>query len=162
MKRLPNCIAPSLTLALALALTPPLASADAPDWKLISETEDPEKVISWYVDLTSIVHDDDYLRALLRTSWSTPQFGPDQTAYQSSTYLNYFDCDARTIAYTANVYYQSEEPAGKPVHSEPERPVTALRFQSVVPGSAGERRLEFVCGFRSKNFLTQAGGAAHG
>lgn len=149
-------------LALALALLPAAASADAPDWKLISETEDPEKIISWYVDTKSIVHDEDYLRAFLRTSWSVPQYGPDSTAYQSSTYLNYFDCDARKIAYTANTYYQSEEPVGKPVHSEPEQPVSVLRFQSVVPGSAGERRLEFVCKFRSKNFLTQAGKAARG
>ncbi len=149
-------------LALALALLPAAASADAPDWKLISETEDPEKVISWYVDTKSIVQDDDYLRAFLRTSWSMPQYGPDSTAYQSSTYLNYFDCDARKIAYTGNAYYRSEEPTGKPVHSEPEQPVSALRFQSVIPGSAGERRLEFVCNYRAKNFLTQAAAVPRG
>jgi hypothetical protein len=55
-------------LALSPGLTPALALADAPDWKLISETEDPDKTISWYVDLKSIVHDEDYLRAFLRTS----------------------------------------------------------------------------------------------
>ncbi len=167
MRRLPDCIAidragSALALALALALAPPLASADAHDWKLISETEDPDKTVSWYVDIKSIVQDDDYLRAFLRTTWSAPQFGPDETAYQSSTYLNYFDCDARKIAFTANAYYRSEDPVGPPVHSEPERPVAALRFQSVIPGSAGERRLEFVCSYRSKNFLTQAGAAARG
>ncbi len=151
-----------LAFALAFALLPPAASADAPDWKLISETEDPEKIISWYVDTKSIVQDDDYLRALLRTSWSVPPYGPDSSAYQSSTYLNYFDCDARKIAYTANTYYPSEEPMGPPVHTEPERPISALRFQSVIPGSAGERRLEFVCNFRSKNFLTQARVAPRG
>ena len=158
MRRPPACFA----ITIALALLPPLAGADAPDWKLISETEDPEKVISWYVDLKSIVHDDDYLRAFLRTTWSAPQYGPDGTAYQSSTYLNYFDCDAHTIAFTANAYYRLEEPVGQPVHKEPEQPVSALQFQSVIPGSAGERRLEFVCNFRSKNFLTQAAGSAHG
>ncbi len=144
-----------LAFELAFVLAPPLAAADTPDWKLISETEDPDKTISWYVDLKSIVHDEDYLRAFLRTSWSVPQYAADQTAYQSSTYLNYFDCDARKIAYTANTYFLSEEPAGQPVHSEPEEPVSTLRFQSVVPGSAGERRLDFVCSFRSKNFLTR-------
>lgn len=162
-----DCIAPgraalAIALGTALALSPPLASADVPDWKLISETEDPEKIISWYVDIKSIVQDEDYLRAFLRTSWSTPQYAPDETAYQSSTYLNYFDCDARKIAFTANTYYRSEEPGGKPVHSEPERPVSALRFQSVIPGSAGERRLDFVCSYRSKNFLTQTGTAVRG
>ncbi len=157
-----SALASALACALAVALLPAAARDDAPDWQLISETEDPEKVISWYVDTTSIVHDDDYLRALLRTSWSVPQYGPDSTAYQSSTYLNYFDCDARKIAYTANSYYRSEEPVGKPVHSEPEQPASALRFQSVIPGSAGERRLEFVCNFRSKRFLTQAGTALRG
>lgn len=162
MPHRPALFVPALTLGLALVLAPPLAGADVPDWKLISETEDPEKIISWYVDLKSIVHDEDYLRAFLRTSWSTPQYGPDQTAYQSSTYLNYFDCDSRKIAYTANAYYSAEEPVGKPVHTEPERPVTALRFQAVIPGSAGERRLEFVCAFRSKNFLTQAAVSARG
>lgn len=146
-----------LTLLTPLTLLAlPAPQAAAADWKLISETEDPEKIISWYVDMTSIVHDDDYLRAFLRTSWSVPQYAADRTAYQSSTYLNYFDCDARKIAYTANAYYATAEPEGTPVHQEPEKPVSGLRFQSVVPGSAGEVRLDFVCMFRSKNFLTRA------
>ncbi len=148
--------------SLALAMLPALASANAPEWKLISETEDPDKIISWYVDMQSIVREDDYVRAYLRTSWSVPQYGPDSIAYQSSTYLNYFDCDARKIAYTANTYYQSTEPVGNPVHDEPEAPVEALRFQAVIPGSAGERRLDFVCRFRSTNFLTQAGAVPRG
>ncbi len=154
----------TLCIAMAFALLPPLAGAQAPDaeWKLISETEDPEKIISWYVDMKSIVRDDDYLRAFLRTSWSTPQYGPDGTAYQSSTYVNYFDCGAHTIAFTANAYYPSEEPGGEPVHTESEQPVSALQFQSVIPGSAGDQRLAFVCKFRSKNFLTQAGSTARG
>ena len=145
----------SVFACLALALSLPVM-ADAPDWKLISETEDPDKITSWYVDMKSIVHEDDYLRAFLRTSWSRPQLGPDRTAYQSSTYLNYFDCDRRMIAYTANTYYRTAEPEGAPVHKEPERPLGKLKFQRVVPGSAGETRLEFVCKFRSKNFLTEA------
>ena len=65
--------------------------ASATEWHLISETKEPGKVISWYVDLSSIVHEDDYMRAFLRTSWSTPQYAPDNTVYQSSTYINYFD-----------------------------------------------------------------------
>ena len=146
--------APVLRFALLTMLALPAAAAD---WKLISETEDQEKIISWYVDMTSIVRDDDYLRAFLRTSWSMPQYAPDGTAYQSSTYLNYFDCDARKIAYTANTYFASAEPDDLPVHEEPEKPVSRLKFQSVVPGSAGAMRLDFVCQFRSKNFLTQAG-----
>ena len=142
-------------LALTLAvLSCPAWSAD---WALISETEDPEKITSWYVDMTSIVHEDDYMRAFLRTSWSAPQFGPDKTPYQSSTYLNYFDCDARKIAFTANTYFSSTEPVGKPIHQEAERKLDKLKFQPVVPGSAGESRLQFVCKFRSKNFLTQRG-----
>ena len=145
--------APLLRFALLALLSLP---ATAAEWKLISETEDPDKVISWYVDMTSIVRDEDYLRAFLRTSWSVPQHAPDGTAYQSSTYLNYFDCDARKIAYTANTYFASEEPNDMPVHREPEKPVSKLKFQSVVPGSAGEMRLDFVCQFRSKNFLTRA------
>lgn len=141
-------------MLLSAVLSQPVAAAAA-EWKLISETEDPDKTISWYVDMTSIVHDDDYLRAYLRTSWSMPQYAADGTAYQSSTYLNYFDCDARKIAYTANAYFAGAEPDDRPVHQEPDKPVEKLKFQSVVPGSAGEMRLEFVCQFRSKNFLTQ-------
>lgn len=140
-------------LSAALLCLP--AAAEAPDWKLISETEDPEKIISWYVDMNSIVHEDDYMRAFLRTSWSIPQYAPDQTAYQSSTYLNYIDCDAGTIAFTANAYFTAADPVGEPVHQEPEKPLSELKFQSVVPGSAGEKRIEFVCLFRSKNFLTR-------
>lgn len=140
------------TALLALLISLPAASAD---WKLLSETEDPEKITSWYVDAASIVHEDDYMRAVLRTSWSSPQFGPDKTAYQSTTYLNYFDCDTRKIAYTANTYFAGIEPMGKPVHAEAARPLEKLKFQSVVPGSAGESRLDFVCQFRSKNFMTR-------
>lgn len=152
MKRLLAC------LGAALLSLP--AAADAPEWKLISETEDPEKVISWYVDMKSIVHEDDYMRAYLRTSWSTPQYADDQTAYQSSTYLNYIDCDAGKIAFTANTYFSTVEPVGTPVHEEPEKPLSELKFQPVTPGSAGEKRVEFVCQFRSKNFLTAAPGKA--
>lgn len=140
--------------ALVAALLSLPATADTPEWKLISETEDPDKVISWYVDMKSIVREDDYLRAFLRTSWSTPQFAPDNTAYQSSTYLNYFDCDARKIAFTANAYFSTVEPVGTPVHEEPEKPLAKLKFQAVIPGSAGDKRLDFVCQFRSTNFLT--------
>ena len=58
-----------LRFALLTMLALPAAAAD---WKLISETEDPEKIISWYVDMTSIVHDDDYLRAftLVLLDWA--------------------------------------------------------------------------------------------
>ena len=143
--------------ALLALLCQPVFSAD---WKLISETEDPEKIISWYVDMTSIVHEEDYMRAYLRTSWSAPQFGPNETAYQSSTYLNYFDCDARKIAYTGNAYFVSTEPEGTPIHQEAERALSKLKFQPVVAGSAGESRLNFVCKFRSKNFLTQVAPAS--
>ncbi len=147
----------ALALFSAALLSLP-AAADDPEWKLISETEDPEKVISWYVDMKSIVREDDYLRAFLRTSWSTPQYAADNTAYQSSTYLNYFDCDARKIAFTANAYFSTVEPVGKPVHEEPEKPLAKLKFQPVIPGSAGDKRLDFVCQFRSTNFLTQRAG----
>lgn len=140
---------------LSLLSLPSLPVAAA-EWKLISETEDPDKIISWYVDMTSIVRDEDFLRAYLRTSWSVPQFAADTTAYQSTTYLNYFDCDARKIAYTGNTYYGTVDPEGSPVHQEPELPVTTLKFQSVIPGSAGETRLDFVCKFRSTNFMTRA------
>lgn len=140
---------------LALCLAAFSFSAWSAEWALISETEDPEKITSWYVDMSSIVHEDDYMRAFLRTSWSAPQYAPDKTAYQSSTYLNYFDCDARKIAFTANAYFTNTEPEGTPVHQEAERKLDKLQFQAVVPGSAGESRLQFVCKFRSKNFLTQ-------
>lgn len=140
-----------LSLVFAAAALP----AGATDWQLISETGEPGKLVRWYVDMSSIVHEDDYLRAFLRTSWSTPQYAPDNTAYQSSTYINYVDCDTRSIAFTANVYYRSEDPSGTPVHKEPELPLDQLRFQPVRPGSAGDARVTFVCQFRSKNFLTR-------
>ena len=136
-----------------LALSVP-AAAQAPDWQLISQSRSNDQLVYWYVDASSIVRTDEYLRALLRTSWSAPQYGPDQTAYQSSTYLNYFDCGKRMIAYTGNTYYRNIEPVGLPVHEEPEQPLAQLTFQAVTPGSAGETRLDFVCKFRSKQFMT--------
>ncbi len=138
---------------LAMSLSLP-AAAEAPDWKLISRSGQPGQIIHWYVDAGSIVRTDDYLRAVLRTSWSRPQIGPENNAYQSSTYLNYFDCSKRKIAYTANAYFRSVEPEGEPIHEEPELPLTKLTFQSVVPGSTGALRLAFVCNFQSKQFLT--------
>lgn len=130
------------------------ASAQAPDWQLISQSGSNGQMINWYVDASSIVRTDAYLRAVLRTSWSAPQYGPDETAYQSSTYLNYFDCGKRMIAYTGNTYFTSIEPVGAPVHEEPELPLSELNFQEVRPGSAGETRLDFVCKFRSKQIMT--------
>lgn len=140
-----------LALFFALSSIPALGA----DWTLIYKTEDGEKVTSWYVDASSIVHEDDYMRAFLRTSWSKPQFGPDRTAYQSSTYLNYFDCGARKIAFTANAYFTNTEPVGIPIYQEAEQNLDLLKFHAVVPGSAGENRLKYVCKFHSKNFLTQ-------
>ncbi|MFM8466538.1 MAG: surface-adhesin E family protein [Oxalobacteraceae bacterium] len=148
-----------LLTALSLALM--FSAASATEWKLISETEDKDKITSWYVDMTSIVREEEYLRAYLRTSWSSPQYGPDKTPYQSSTYVNYFDCDTGRIAYTANTYFASTEPEGKPVHQEPEQPVTKLKFHRAKPGSAGETRLQFVCKFRSKNFNAQRSVVTH-
>ncbi len=135
-----------------VVLTQPALGAE---WKLISETEDKDKTVSWYVDMTSIVREEEYLRAFLRTTWSVPQYAPDNTPYQSSTYLNYFDCGSGRIAYTGNAYYRAMEPAGKPLHQEAENPVEKLKFQRVRPGSAGEARMKFVCKFHSKNLLTQ-------
>jgi len=145
MSQLFSCVLLSLALP---------AAAQTPDWQLISQSGNREQVINWYVDASSIVRTDDYLRAVLRTSWSAPQYGPDQTAYQSSTYLNYFDCGKRMIAYTGNTYYRNIEPVGLPVHEEPELPLAQLVFQEVTPGSAGETRLDFVCKFRGKQFMT--------
>lgn len=130
------------------------AKGSGPKWELISTTNHPDKTISWYVDMTSVVHEDDYMRANLRTSWSTPQYGPNQVIYQSSTYLNYFDCGTGRIAFTNNAYFFSTEPVGPTVHQEEELPLEKLKFQQVVPGSAGATRMEFVCQFRSKNFRT--------
>jgi len=145
MSQLFTCVLLSLALP---------AAAQTPDWQLISQSGNSGQVINWYVDARSIVRTDDYLRAVLRTSWSAPQYGPDQTAYQSSTYLNYFDCGKRMIAYTGNTYYRNIEPVGLPVHEEPELPLAQLVFQEVTPGSAGETRLDFVCKFRGKQFMT--------
>jgi hypothetical protein len=141
-----------LGILVMVALTQPALGAE---WKLISETEDKDKTVSWYVDMTSIVREEEYLRAFLRTTWSVPQYAPDNTPYQSSTYLNYFDCGSGRIAYTGNAYYRAMEPEGKPLHQEAENPVEKLKFQRVRPGSAGEARMKFVCKFHSKNFLTQ-------
>ena len=141
-----------LGILVMVALTQPALGAE---WKLISETEDKDKTVSWYVDMTSIVREEEYLRAFLRTTWSVPQYAPDNTPYQSSTYLNYFDCGSGRIAYTGNAYYRAMEPEGKPLHQEAENPVEKLKFQRVKPGSAGEARMKFVCKFHSKNFLTQ-------
>ncbi len=142
-------------IASTLLLTTLIAqSANTTKWELISKTEDPQKITSWYVDINSIVREDDYMRAVLRTSWSVPQQGPDNTDYQSSTYINYIDCTKNTIAYTGNTYFKDPEPVGQPVHEEPEQPLAKLKFQSVPQGSAGANRVNFVCKFFSKNFMT--------
>jgi hypothetical protein len=72
-------------IATTILLTTLIAQpANTTKWELISTTEDPQKITSWYVDINSIVREDDYMRAVLRTSWSIPQQGPDNTDYQST------------------------------------------------------------------------------
>ena len=87
----------------------------------------------------------DLLQARLRTAWSTMQYGPNQTGYQSTTYLNYIDCARRTIAFTGNTYFSDMESTGAPVYQEEAQPVQRLRFSTVRPGTPGELRVNYLC-----------------
>ena len=120
-------------------------AAQATEWKLITTSSDQSKITYWYVDPASIVVQSNVLQARLRTAWSTPQYGPNNTSYQSTTYLNFIDCERRTIAFTGNTYFSDMESTSAPVYQEDAQPMQALRFSAVRPGTPGEIRINYLC-----------------
>lgn len=120
-------------------------AAQATEWKLITTSSDLSKITYWYVDPASIVVQANLLQARLRTAWSTMQYGPNNTGYQSTTYLNFIDCERRTIAFTGNTYFSDMESEGVPVYQEEAQPAHALRFSAVRPGTPGEIRINYLC-----------------
>lgn len=120
-------------------------AAQASEWQLITTSSDGSKTTYWYVDPASVVIASDLLQARLRTAWSTMQYGPNQTGYQSTTYLNYIDCARRTIAFTGNTYFSDMESSSAPVYQEEAEPVQRLRFSAVRPGTPGELRVNYLC-----------------
>lgn len=132
--------------AVCAALSCALCGAvQATEWKLITTSSDLTKISYWYVDPASIVVQANMLQARLRTAWSTMQYGPNNTGYQSTTYLNYIDCAARTIAFTGNAYFSDMESTGEPVYQEEPQPVQTLRFSAARPGTPGEIRINYLC-----------------
>ena len=130
----------SMTLLCGLS-----AAAQATDWKLITTSSDQSKITYWYVDPASVVVQAHLLQARLRTAWSTMQYGPGNTGYQSTTYLNFIDCERRTIAFTGNTYFSDKESNSAPIYQEDAQPVSALRFSAVRPGTPGEVRVNYLC-----------------
>ena len=120
-------------------------AAQATEWKLITTSSDLSKTTYWYVDPASIVVQSNMLQARLRTAWSTMQYGPNNTGYQSTTYLNYIDCERRTIAFTGNTYFSDMESTSEPVYQEDAKPLPTLRFSAVRPGTPGEIRINYLC-----------------
>jgi hypothetical protein len=120
-------------------------AAHATEWKLITTSSDLSKMTYWYVDPTSVVVQSNVLQARLRTAWSTVQYGPNNTGYQSTTYLNFIDCERRTIAFTGNTYFSDVESTGEPIYQEDAQPVNTLRFSAVRPGTPGELRVNYLC-----------------
>ena len=120
-------------------------AAHATEWKLITTSSDLSKITYWYVDPASIVVESNLLQARLRTAWSTMQYGPNNTGYQSTTYLNFIDCERRTIAFTGNTYFSDMESTSAPVYQEDAQPMQALRVSAVRPGTPGEIRINYLC-----------------
>ena len=120
-------------------------AAHATEWKLITTSSDLSKITYWYVDPASIVVESNLLQARLRTAWSTMQYGPNNTGYQSTTYMNFIDCERRTIAFTGNTYFSDMESTSAPVYQEYAQTMQALRFSAVRPGTPGEIRINYLC-----------------
>jgi hypothetical protein len=131
--------------AACAALCCGLSAAQATEWKLITTSSDLTKTTYWYVDPSSIVVEANLLQARLRTAWSAVQYGPNNTGYQSTTYVNYIDCERRTIAFTGNTYFSDMESISEPVYQEDAKPVHTLRFSAVRPGTPGEIRVNYLC-----------------
>jgi hypothetical protein len=121
------------------------ATSQATEWKLIATSSDLSKITYWYVDPASVVVQAHLIQARLRTAWSTLQYGPNNTGYQSTTYLNFIDCERRTIAFTGNTYFSDVESTGAPIYQEDAQPVNTLRFSAVRPGTPGELRVNYLC-----------------
>ncbi len=135
----------SICVALLALLALLSGTAQATEWKLITTSSDLSKTTYWYVDPSSIVVESNLLQARLRTAWSTMQYGPNNTGYQSTTYLNFIDCERRTIAFTGNTYFSDMESTSDPVYQEDAKPVQTLRFSAVRPGTPGEIRINYLC-----------------
>ncbi len=120
-------------------------AAHAADWTLLTTSTDLKKVTYWYVDASSVVLQAPLVKANLRTAWSQTQFGPDNTAYLSTTYISYVDCSRRLLAYTANTYFSDFDSTSAPVHQEAELPLTDLSFAPARPGTPGEMRINYLC-----------------
>ena len=135
----------SICVALLALLALLSGTAQATEWKLITTSSDLSKTTYWYVDPSSIVVESNLLQARLRTAWSTMQYGPNNTGYQSTTYLNFIDCERRTIAFTGNTYFSDMESTSEPVYQEDAKPVQTLRFSAVRPGTPGEIRINYLC-----------------
>ena len=135
----------SLCVALLALFALLSGTAQATEWKLITTSSDLSKTTYWYVDPSSIVVESNLLQARLRTAWSTMQYGPNNTGYQSTTYLNFIDCERRTIAFTGNTYFSDMESTSEPVYQEDAKPVQTLRFSAVRPGTPGEIRINYLC-----------------
>ena len=135
----------SICVALLALLALLSGTAQATEWKLITTSSDLSKTTYWYVDPSSIVVESNLLQARLRTAWSTMQYGPNNTGYQSTTYLNFIDCERRTIAFTGNTYFSDMESTSAPVYQEDAQPMQALRFSAVRPGTPGEIRINYLC-----------------
>ena len=129
-------------LALLCSLS---ATAQATEWKLITTSSDLSKITYWYVDPASVVVQANLIQARLRTAWSTLQYGPNNSGYQSTTYLNFIDCERRTIAFTGNTYFSDVESTGEPIYQEDAQPVNTLSFSAVRPGTPGELRVNYLC-----------------
>jgi len=134
-----------ICVALLTLFALPSGAAQATEWTLITTSSDLSKITYWYVDPASIVVQSNLLQARLRTAWSTVQYGPNNTGYQSTTYLNFIDCERRTIAFTGNTYFSDMESTSEPVYQEDAKPVQALRFSAVRPGTPGEIRINYLC-----------------
>jgi hypothetical protein len=134
-----------ICVALLTLFALPSGAAQATEWTLITTSSDLSKITYWYVDPAIIVVQSNLLQARLRTAWSTVQYGPNNTGYQSTTYLNFIDCERRTIAFTGNTYFSDMESTSEPVYQEDAKPVQALRFSAVRPGTPGEIRINYLC-----------------
>lgn len=128
------------TAAISIGLAMVFAPAIASDWREVTSTD--SRVIS--VDTQSIQNDGKYQKAWFIANLNKPDTVPDSLGllYSSYKYLVYFSCKDKTISSAAIYFFPESDGKGAFVGSS----TTKSNFIDIMPDSANEAMLKFVCG----------------
>ena len=135
-----------LGAGLAVLFAASLATASAPDWKLVIEGKSGTLV---HVDVASVRVRENRLTAWVRYSFAAEQTSATGKSFMSAMQLQVFDCksEQRGIASTAD--YSGREGTGEVVQTEATG-ISKASMSYLPAGSVGQSTMEFVCAHAPK------------